>query len=166
MRHKSVTERAEMILLRVIDRILEEPKRVHMSDWLWNKEEILSELQRNKTRQELYNDPPLRGSVRFLPQCGIVGCIAGWTVIEGCRISKKKMDYERDDVRERAGRILGLKNVESGDYYDDIHDDRFLFIPDEWPEPYRTKLENEEPQTKAYAKVVASRIRYYIRTGK
>ena len=165
MRHKSVTERAEKVLLRVIDRVLEEPKRIHMSKWLWSEWELKQDIKAVANPSPWYTEDDIRHKVRVLPPCGIVGCIAGWTVIEACKMGKKKMTYTEDDVRDMAGRILGLSKYHSYDGELEYKDNA-LFIPFEWPEPYRSKLRAQQPQTKGYAKVIASRLRYYIRTGK
>lgn len=161
MRHKSVTERAEKILLRVIDRILEEPKRVHMQNWLIGGYELESRLR----EREEYEKSEWSSTPTFLPwvapKCNTVGCIAGWAVAERNAINKKGRFFTVDTVEEDAAKLLSIPADDYGYRRTD-----FLFIPSAWPNPYKDKLENLTPQTMPYAKVVASRIRYYIRTGK
>lgn len=98
------------LLLRVKAHILEEPRRLNMSNWM-DRVEIGAEIA------HIYES----GSVHIMrqdevPPCGTVGCIAGWAaVLDGVPM---------DDIGGWAGReALGLNEFEGGE----------LFYPGYWP---------------------------------
>ncbi len=142
--------------------ILEEPKRINMS------EGILSPKEKEKSLE---------------PKCGTVGCIAGWAYsLEMLKRHGKRSPMQLkklfgyvgwETVAATGSEYLGL------DYYQHHK----LFYPAQWPDkflpPYTgwkesistgTNLRGKtgeifSPQTPGYAQVVADRIEYFISTG-
>jgi hypothetical protein len=134
-------------LLREIQREMRaEPLRVDMEEWL--------------SREVAGN---YKG--RPAPACGTVGCIAGWGRVIAAPRSRKDSDV-------LMARLLGFKSDIKPSHYGG---DGFvpsgggfapnlapLFFTEQWPEPFRSRLHNEENGTAAYAEVVCDRIDAFI----
>lgn len=123
-------------LLRKIQRaIMQEPKRIVMNDWLIQN----------------IDDEEDRGLKT--PDCGTVGCIAGWAAVLHETSDPKNFSAAEGDWPD-ANTYLGIENGDP------------LFYPDQWPFKFQKMLRKHPPQTKAYARVVCSRIDHFIKTGK
>ena len=134
------------LLLRVKQSILDEPKRVDMLEWATPP-----------TRATKHRKQRLRPTAPSAPPCNTVGCIAGWTILNGlkdparaARRMREKLGFEGYAYAARIK--LGLLASES---------DR-LFFPRNWPERFERRLNVLAPGTPEYAQVVADRIDCFI----
>lgn len=118
------------LLNKVKKHFLDEPRRLRMDTWLkqgYPNQEIFS------AGISGYNEP----EEYLLPQCGTVGCIAGWTVM---------LAYPNDPSKQlspslQAREVLGI------DEYIMPYD---LFFPDQWPSDfYRDYRNAESPEERA-----------------
>jgi hypothetical protein len=152
----TVTENCRGRLLRVIQLIKEEPRRLHMKSW--NVENIEEESD----------------SIR--PACNTAGCIAGWVVADNIRQQRiaSGLDPFSDisllgdrqwDIPDEAAQLLDLPSIGDFAYAP-------LFDVNIWPKQFRGNetvsysLKGDPlPHTKEYAKVVIARIRYFLKTG-
>ncbi len=136
-----LTEDAKTRLEAVAVAIEAEPLRIDMDGWCLLK-------------------PGDREGFISYPECGIVGCIAGWTVALDARRNHAAI-REIGAFGEAAMNILGL----SGDQ------PSRLFYTDGWPARFLDPDADEgvlrgnpQAQTPEYAAVVAERIRFFIET--
>ncbi len=142
-----LTAPAKKRLKEVAQTIEEEPLRIDMCSWVVGQ----WALQLRKARNEV-------------PVCGIIGCIAGWVVA----LEYKQKRYfakraETMDIQVRAQTILSLTDKQT---------ERLFFVFN-WPAQFRGSelvgnwavAGNHETQTPEYAKVVAARIKHFIRTN-
>lgn len=106
------------LLQKVKEKVLAEPEALDMGTWL-----------------DRY------------PECGTVGCIAGWA----CALSGHVPETDRE-VEIRALSLLGLPFEE-------------LFYPQDWPPRHQVVLAEHAPRTSGYAAAVAAAIDDYIATG-
>jgi len=81
-------------------------------------------------------------------ECGTAGCIAGWTVVIGDKISAPSLAC---DVRYRAKELLGLEYCGN------------LFYPDRWDYPYREQYAAAQ-SVAGKGKVAARYIEHFIKT--
>lgn len=137
MKTKTPKTKINVRLLRRIQRaIMAEPKRLDMGDWLVRGQQ---RIQQNGLKE---------------PDCGTVGCIAGWAAVLDKTSDPKK--FEDAEVSwMRADQILGLTHEQGN----------ALFYTDEWPEKFFDKLDALKEQTRAYARVVCQRIDHFIKTN-
>ncbi len=90
--------------------------------------------------------------IKYEHKCHTVGCIAGWAVaLKGTKEERKNHFYFA--VKNAAMRLLRLREGDADE----------LFLPDNWPTKYITKLRDYDEGTKGYAKVVAARIKAFIK---
>ena len=134
----AVSPEAARILRRVARRILEEPRRLEMSTW---------------GRRRLHR----------AGACNTIGCIAGWTVLDGKTAAQVKampeeaLAFTMETAREQATQKLGLT----------LWGTTRLFIPDQWPAQF-VNIDGENPKGRSYAaraKTTAARIEHFIKTG-
>lgn len=88
--------------------------------------------------------------------CGTVGCIAGWAWL--VQYPEKKRIPKDCVVLDLFRNLLGL--AESGS---DVY--RRVVYEAYWPAEFFHALTKTNRGTRAYARVVASRIRYLLKTG-
>lgn len=130
------------LLEKVRKHILEEPKRVNMKEWLINSHINDFEIKRLK-------------KINKAPKCNTVGCIAGWAQ----QLCSKKKLHSFD--RCKAKNLLEL----------DINEADRLFLlkkmtmnNNHWPFHFEDELKKHTPGTRAYARIVAKRIKHFINT--
>lgn len=150
---RAVSARVEKLVNRVIERILEEPRRFDMHV-IGKKVDV----------RYSFNPPP----------CGTVGCLAGWALIEDALMRKvrspfvtKENEYGdtvtciptgHDDLwQKKAEKLFGIP-LNTGDT---------LFRLNCWPARYQKmyRLEGAGHHGEK-AKAGAARLRHFIRTGK
>ena len=119
------------LLRKVAKHILEEPKRLNMMRFINRKGDGW----------------PIYGEY---PECGTMGCIAGWAVA----LSTDEL-VKYNDIQDRAAKLLGLNPAQQN----------VLFFYGKWPIEFQKRLLRTEIQTLPYAKVTADRIEHFIRTG-
>lgn len=133
-------------LLRAVKRaILEEPKRLDMSDGI------------------------ARASGSTAPRCGTVGCIGGWTVLlDACdRLGDSRIavvaekvnkqwwdDFGELGIGSTAKKLLRLRSGQA----------KRLFFIDDWPPKLAKAYIEAAGNYKAAAKIAAKRIDLFIRT--
>ncbi len=127
-----MTKKQEKLYNRVIEHILEEPKRMNMRHWVTDIELVDSDMR---------------------PQCNTVACFAGWAYalsqkVEGPELHK----VDSWGLEETARVALGLTSVQGAT----------LFYPSAWPYKWRVKLDRQRAGTAKYAKVVADYAKYYL----
>lgn len=137
-----LTEDAKTRLEAVAMAIEAEPKRIDMDAWLH---------LRLIGRQDLAGE--------FYPECGIVGCIAGWVVALSVQQDHTAL-RDIDDIGDQAQAMIGITADERNR----------LFYTEGWPEQFLDEgalfiAGRHEPQTPEYAAIVAKRIRYFIQTN-
>lgn len=137
-------------LRRVQKHVLDEPKRVDMSDWLNIREKDMMGPQ--------YDN--------YFPECGTVGCIGGWVA---ALASPRPQSIA--DAGKYAAKKLGIKFTQQGEW-----DGNGVFIPaeqgaanrlffvEEWPQRFIDQLLHHRRQTLGYARVVSKRIDHFIKT--
>jgi hypothetical protein len=93
-RHKRIprskAKNAYELLSEISELIMDEPKRYDQHCWL-----------------------DTEGGHAKQPDCGTVGCIAGWIVI----LRAKRLPSSMSGIQERATRILGLKDDQTWDLF-------------------------------------------------
>lgn len=158
------------LLEKVKAHILEEPRRVNMAYWLALKD---TTGVTNAALPTVAWATVMHAAKNRAPACGTVGCIAGWTII----VARKKRAVKaltkagtRYPIAQLAADVLGLTQLsryeEESLWSQTQPSQRMrLFLPDRWPEPFRAKLKTHRPGTKAYAKVIAKRIDFFIKTN-
>jgi hypothetical protein len=138
------------LLKQVRDTILKYPDQFYMDDWFSNLNQI--------------EDKPSR--------CGTAACIAGWSLALSKEAFKKKPSTTQDYfsgcttsfINREARKALGL-NQKQG---------LRLFLREMWPDRFKFKYseliekvwDHKPIKPKQFAKVAASRIDYFIKTGK
>jgi hypothetical protein len=133
------------LLKRVKQHILEEPARLRMDLWLL-KADPSKDMH---TSTPGYNEP----EDYKIPECGIVGCIAGWTAF----LVDPNVNPDSYQVRaEHAQELLGINH----------RDEPFdLFYVDHWPadlmDRYYSARDNDER-----AQITATAIDRYIENYK
>lgn len=141
----AVAPKVAALLRRVEKRILEEPRRFDMSDWVY----------------------PSDGMWPDGPPCGTVACIAGWVALDRVPASKlKKMtrreffilgdEFHPRSARARACKALGIDPESSVPAN--------LFGVNNWPDKYRIAYNNARTP-KGHAGVAVRRIEHFIETG-
>lgn len=118
-------------LLREVQKvILEEPKRFDMRTFAYRM------------------DPKEERS----PQCGTIGCIAGWAVILTHKIPRKPNAQMPNIGRPHGAEALDLTDVEA----------LRLFYVEEWPDKFSVAYKADG--SKKSAKVAVARINHFIKT--
>lgn len=117
----------EKLFDKVIDHILEEPKRLDMDSFAYTVYEITA-----------------LGSKA--PSCGTVACFGGWAVALSKRWDAKRLSEQYGMIPDLAGDALGLTSLER----------YVLFYPNHWPARWTEKLYDHKQGSKAYAKVLAN----------
>lgn len=132
--------------------VLAEPKRLDMEHWV-----------RQDDKQGLVSASACYDAV---PECGTVGCIAGWcTIVAG---------YDPTYAGFDAAKLLGGTKAEINafDKWECLPGtkvkDRFsnLFYPKNWPADLRERLAHTQQGTPEYATIVAERIDRFIADNK
>jgi hypothetical protein len=169
---KIVSQRADFIsetsarkLLEVMNRILEEPKRLDMMDWGIHYSPSALRRAKNPDVEDFFRVPEERN----IPPCGTVGCLAGWTLVtltpkrqfdqllksgNARRNPRKDALIFPSDTASLAAELLGI----SKDYLTS------LFAPGMWPQQFREGfLPTVAPGRRAL--VTRNRVIYFIKTG-
>lgn len=131
-------------------RILAEPKRVYMGEWILK---ITKFLQREQ--EENHIDYGF-DSYKAL-SCGTVGCIAGHTVLAALRPGMVAQCDDNGNVEDTAQALLGLNPYEAEGLFF-FHEDEFRVdgeIHDSIYPEEQEALKSLKPGTKKYAQVVA-----------
>jgi hypothetical protein len=99
--------------------------------------------------------------------CGTAGCIAGWALHLTSRNQRlDKTSVSRKGVNtliREAGNLLGIPTVNQITAWSQMKHP--LFFAEEWPEPFATRYSNART-AKTMARIAASRIEHFIKTGK
>ena len=134
------------ILLKVRDHILEDPRRLQMGDWLNTG---------LTPGTEFYGD-----ILQLVPDCGTIGCIAGWISFFYPEDDTEYYHYTRGHA-ERAIEAIGI-NKDSEIRFRGIASD--LFYVDQWQEinekAYEVALANKDIKGMAHA--AAAQIDWFI----
>lgn len=85
-----------------------------------------------------------------MPECGTVGCIAGWAVALS---TKELVPYV--NIASTAAKFLSIREEEA----------EKLFYPHQWPEEFEDRLREAKPQTLKHAQLTVERIDHFIKTG-
>ncbi len=135
-----LTEKGKELLLRVKDRILEEPARIRMYEWY-----------NGPSRMDYLDRYTLHAAI---PPCNTVACIAGWMLIEGGKIDQLEANPWADTILQDALDLI----------YEDGTGPRSarLFLPDSWPADLTDKTYDMCTGTPEYAAVVAEAIDRFI----
>ncbi len=118
---------------KVIDHILEEPKRLDMSVYAVSPEDL-------EIRDE-----------KRVPECGTVACFGGWAVALKHKWKAKKLADNYGELADLSREALGITFEES----------KVLFHVDCWPYETRCELDGLRDGTSKYAKVVAKFARQF-----
>jgi hypothetical protein len=160
-----LSKKAIALLRKVQKTITEEPNRLIMGSW--TRQVITGEGEIYVTDYD-----PSEEITRPVPPCGTVGCIAGWTAINGMKdkdlpivtINGNKMiDVSAiDDVEGEARHLLGLTKEQAQSLF---------YLPNwsvavygdvkAWPKRFATAYGNAKT-AKQRAKVTCDRIDYFI----
>jgi len=136
------------LLRKVQKHILEEPRRMNMETWLRTRIQ-------GKRYFAFRGFGVNRAENPATPPCGTAGCIAGWVMmLTPMKPEERSYIINVGNAAHSAQEKLGL------DYYQGSR----LFLPSDWPEPYKSKLAKAKIGTKKYAQVVSDRIDYFIQT--
>lgn len=129
------------LLMRVIEQIEEEPRRLYMHGWG-------SRVDANEE-----GNPP----------CGTVGCIAGWaSLLNGAHIKEDKHGFynehgEAIPVGQHAADILNITDYEANR----------LFYVEDWPLEFLNDYDRiGDDNFEGRAAVTTARIRHFIETGR
>lgn len=125
-----MTTQQEELYNRVIEHILEEPKRIDMCDWVVPQSCV-------------------KGG--RLPECGTVACFAGWTVAIANNWDYETLIQKRFSISSMAEEALGITRQQA------------VTLFGAWPSDWLDKLYQHGVGTKAYAQVVASFARHYLK---
>lgn len=130
------------------------------------KKHILEEPKRYDQNNYMETGADAEAASRFgVAQCGMLGCIAGWTVVLGqpARRAGLCCDWFNEGRRlleltsEQANRLFaGFSRPD--DYYDDDDDDY-----DSWPLAFRSRYYRAKT-ARGRALVAAERIEHFIKT--
>jgi len=126
---------------KVIEHILEEPKRLRQNCWIEKK-------RLNKRNFDMVVG---LGSGAKEPPCGTVACVAGWA----SQLSSKRRDILNDEsISTHALRVLVIgDDEEAWEARENLHGGVFHYFPPE----------TLNPGTVKYAKSVVSRIKRFIK---
>ena len=130
-------------LRKVKSKILKSPSKIFMDKWRLGRRDCSSSRVDGYVSvyvSYLGDDRNIK-----LPECGTVGCIAGWLADKDTPV----LDIEYDAVNK-----LGL--VDNQEIANTL-----LFV-EEWPAEFRERLYESRLQTREYARVVADRIDAFI----
>lgn len=133
------------LLLEIKDRILEEPRRLSMGDW------ILTDQSPDDIRPAL------------MPSCNTVACIAGWAVllthsrISAVHIPDLAKQISKDWLEEDGATALGLTRQQ----------EKELFFVKNWPLTFKRRYDvtfdwPPEKRIAERAKITAERIDAFI----
>ncbi len=127
------------LLTEVRDTILEEPRRINMSDW---GKSVDTDYDKN-------------------PPCGTVACISGWAI--AIHWNKRGQDFDDFMYSTLENGEIPLTEI------DKVLDltgpmERRLFYASNWPDDFRRSLAKLAAGTPEYAAVVAARIDHFIAT--
>lgn len=121
---KRERDKGDKVFAKVVEKVLEEPKRLNMNRFLYKPDEVRPDR---------------------LPPCGTVACLAGWAVA----VKYKLKNY--DQLRRRElGSGLELEGADALA----IHTYPSLFYPSQWPADMQDKLIPTKPGTAKYARIV------------
>lgn len=133
---------AVRLLRRVKKHILEEPRRLDMSDWVETSK---------------------------VSPCGTTACIAGWTLLlklppkERRAVLVEPDAYVKRDMLTAGERAMFLEHAENALELDRCQSMR-LFYDDNWPKGFDRAFD-KACSRKARAQVTADRIEHFIKTG-
>lgn len=145
------------LLLRVKAHILEEPRRLNMSNWIDSGEPgtpIAFDFEDDANWQDLHVLTPEEA-----PPCGTVACIAGWSCILGMDAPAKEI-AKNHRVEGSARQLLDISPLQKEE----------LFYPYNWPNPadyeeYRT-CGNAQQRAQVVARVIDAFIAKYEEEAK
>jgi hypothetical protein len=163
-RHPNVSVNSARKLLKVVNTILEEPRRLDMSDWgtKYSKQAL------KLATTPLTEDPEQEFlEEREMPACGTVACLAGWTLVT--LMPRKRLkdllaaeNKGRDPKKaplvfpgrtpDLAAELLGL---EGGAIY------WRLFYPDGWPGQFENAYDTARTALQR-AKATRDRVIHFI----
>jgi hypothetical protein len=151
------------LLLKVRKHILAKPSRLRMSTWIVDLERLekdrdtqhlasLTKVNKRKAftfkNNEFWNEP----ANQAVPDCGTVGCIAGWTCILAGFQTMESLNY--CGPAKKARELLDIS----------ISEANVLFYITEWPSPFKDRYLSPATKTaKQRAKIVADRIDHFIK---
>lgn len=150
MMTNALSPKAAGILRKVGKAILEEPKRLVMSYW------IAQQAPGSLLLNSFADTPSIDWGLKqiIIPECGVVGCIAGWVCITQGRPT------DGWAAQGMALTILEKAGVSAANIFK-------LFYVDRWPEKFRTIFATAETPEKR-AEIVAGkegRIEHFIKYG-
>lgn len=128
------------LLLKVKAHILEEPRRLNMSEWKQTAKPGLEVKAGYEAGKQWAADVYVKLTKKTAPPCNTVACIAGWTVLLG----DPGATYDVINVGYKASQLLGL-------------DSDILFFPKNWPEPFKStypKCKTSRDRARLVAKVI------------
>jgi hypothetical protein len=132
------------LLLKVKKHILQKPSRLHMAQWLVKANSFTTFSKHGHKYfcflNSGYNEP----HTRPVPECGTVGCIAGWASVLASTPEKQYSAFSASD-------LLGL----------DSYDSSKLFFVTFWPEKYKLEYLSSKTQRQR-AKIVGQVIDLFI----
>jgi hypothetical protein len=160
-----LSKKAIALLRKVQKTITEEPNRLLMGSWT-------RQVTEGKGEIFVTDYDPSEEISRPVPPCGTVGCIAGWTAINGMKNSdlpivtingKQMVDVTSiDDVEVEARELLGLTKDQAQSLF---------YLPNwsvvknggykAWPKRFATAY-GKAKTAKQRAKVTCDRIDYFI----
>lgn len=125
------------LLLKVKQHILEEPKRLNMHNWI-----------------ERYTVPEVEQS-KYLPSCGTVGCIAGWSFLLGIDSTASEMTFNFTKTLD----LLDIDELQAEN----------LFYVEHWPNEFYNKYNTPNipwgERKQHRAQVTAERIQHFVDTS-
>lgn len=144
-----LTKKGKELLLRVRERILEEPARIRMAEW--------------------YNGPEHMGYIESatpharVPPCNTVACIAGWVVIEGGTVNSDYLAEQRSNIGFCNQIPVLATELIYGPEHEILSPARMkLFHEDRWPDDLYYRIMDLNSGTPEYAAVVAAAIDRWI----
>lgn len=136
------------LLLKVKKHILQKPSRLRMSSWVMYDTGVLSAITKIKGKRYFTNldtgwSEPEKQRV---PECGTIGCIAGWT----CLINNKEKGKNEHVSSTQAIALLNLPSSS-------------LFYITSWPAEYYNKYikaKNQRERARIVGQVIDLAIKY------
>ncbi len=125
------------LLRKVAKHILEEPKRLLMRTWIFEKSD-------KQTRVRM-----AQGGSRPFAKCGTAACISGWA----CIISGHGEEAKKDSFMDVGMRLLGIGYPQA----------YRLFGPENWPKEFQRGTKDDG--TAKTARIAAKRIEHFIKTN-
>lgn len=155
MKKYRISAKAKKLLLKVKTRILEEPKRLRMSEWIRIK--AMDATAEEDTMCDGCGKEGRSEEIQY-PACNTVGCIAGWMdlLANGMPETATQAILRRDNAMEFANDVLFANQ---SDYRCDLSEK--LFYPDWWKPKFRARYE-KAVRAKTRATIVAEVIDDFI----